>query len=146
MITRILVISIIIATLMMSSFVGTSFAQTQKKHLLTYALVQITVRNADGQLVSYLEAKDAQFLDRDTLNLFLDSQNATGTINSSGTEFQIFQFTIKNTGDRLGTTSHADLVLQGAEKQFYTLRVLTDAFWYTYNDTITNYWTVVRTA
>lgn len=145
MITRILVIFFIIAAMMMPSFVGNSFAQTQKKHLLTYALVQITVRNTAGQLVVYLEAKDSQFLDPDILNKFLDAQNATGTISSSGTKFQIFQFTIPFVGDRIGSTSHADLLLQSANKQFYTLRVLTDGFWYTYGDKITNYWTIVRT-
>ena len=94
----------------------------------------------------YLEAVDTQLLNPDILNAYLDTLNATAVVTSGGNSFELFQFQSGSDPVHFGSTSHADLAFSQGGQTIYSIRVITDGYWYDTGDKITESWTFVRVA
>ena len=107
-------------------------------------MLQLELRDSDGNLVSYIEAKQIIAINHVVLNKFLDNQNQKKLLIKDGKAYEKIQwqgpiekFSKKHTYSGLILWSYED----GNEKAMY---VRYNSFQSQPGDTLTVYWTIVR--
>ena len=129
-----------------SSINYTSAYQTDLKDGL-FIFVQTTIRNADGQLVTYLESSKFTDLNFEKLDPFLDFEASRGNdpiITIDGTEYQVIRRVQSKTfvsEDLVASTILSDTI---DGKIIMLARFAHDGYPVTRGDTLESMWTFIR--
>jgi len=114
-----------------------------------FIFVQTTIRNSDGQLVTYLESSKFTDLNLELLGPFLDSEAARAddpTITINGKEYQVIRRVQTNTfpsDDLVASTLLSDTV---DGKLTMLVRFAHDGYPVSEGDTLQSMWTFIRPA
>ncbi len=114
-----------------------------------FVFVQTTIRNSDGQLVTYLESSKFTDLNLELLGPFLDSEAARAddpTITINGEEYQVIRRVQTNTfpsDDLVASTLLSDTV---DGKLTMLARFAHDGYPVSEGDTLQSMWTFIRPA
>ena len=114
-----------------------------------FIFVQTTIRNSDGQLVTYLESSKFTDLNLELLGPFLDSEAARGDdpiVTINGEEYQVIrrvQSKIFPSDDLVASTILSDSV---DGKLTMLARFAHDGYPVTPGDTLESMWTFIRPA
>jgi len=114
-----------------------------------FIFVQTTIRNSDGQLVTYLESSKFTDLNLELLGPFLDSEAARAddpTITINGEEYQVIRRVQTNTfpsDDLVASTLLSDTV---DGKLTMLVRFAHDGYPVSEGDTMQSMWTFIRPA
>ena len=114
-----------------------------------FIFVQTTVRNSDGQLITYLESSKFTHLDLEALGPFLDFEASRGNdpiVAINGEEYQVIRRVQSKTfsfDDLVASTLLSDVV---DGKITLLARFAHDGYPVTSGDTLESVWTFVRPA
>ena len=114
-----------------------------------FIFVQTTVRNSDGQLVTYLESSKFTHLDLEALGPFLDFEASRGndpTVTINGEEYQVIRRVQSKTfafPDLVASTLLSDTI---DGKLTLLARFAHDGYPVTSGDTLESVWTFIRPA
>ncbi len=114
-----------------------------------FVFVQTTIRNSDGQLVTYLESSKFTDLNLDLLGPFLDSEAARGndpTVTINGEEYQVIrrvQSKIFPSEDLVASTILSEPI---DGKLTMLARFAHDGYPVSSGDTLESMWTFIRPA
>ena len=142
----VIILSSIFLLVVISSINFTFAYQTNIEDEL-FIFVQTTIRNSDGQLVTYLESSKFTDLNMDKLEPFLDFEASRGNdpiITIDGTEYQVIrrvQSKIFTTNDLIASTILSD---NQDGKLTMLARFAHDGYPVTQGDTLESMWTFIR--
>ena len=114
-----------------------------------FIFVQTTIRNSDGQLVTYLESSKFTNLNFELLGPFLDMEASRGddpTVTIDGEEYQVIRRTQSKTfprDDLVASTLLGDMI---DGKLTVLARFAHDGYPVTAGDTLQSTWTFIRPA
>jgi len=114
-----------------------------------FIFVQTTIRNSDGQLVTYLESSKFTDLNLELLGLFLDFEASRGndpTVTINEKEYQVIrrvQTKTFSSGDLVASTILSDTI--GGELTMLA-RFAHDGYPVSKGDTLESMWTFIRPA
>ena len=141
-----LVLGSLFFLVVISSINYTSAYQTDLKDGL-FIFVQTTIRNSDGQLVTYLESSKFTDLNLEKLGPFLDFEASRGNdpiITIDGTEYQV----IRRVQSKTFTSEDlvASTILSDNQEGKLTMlaRFAHDGYPVTSGDTLESMWTFIR--
>jgi len=109
-------------------------------------LLQLILRNSDGQLVSYIEGTNILQIDPVLLNKHLDSLSSNKTITIDGKNYELFQWEARS--ETFSKTHSMGLyilkVLSIDDKYKSAMLINHEAYQVEPGDTISVYWTIFR--
>jgi len=114
-----------------------------------FIFVQTTIRNSDGQLVTYLESSKFTDLNLELLGLFLDFEASRGNdpiVTINGEEYQVIrrvQTKTFSSGDLVASTILSDTI---DGKLTMLARFAHDGYPVSPGDTLESMWTFIRPA
>ena len=141
-----LVLGSLFFLVVISSINYTSAYQTDLKDGL-FIFVQTTIRNSDGQLVTYLESSKFTDLNLEKLGPFLDFEASRGNdpkIIIDGTEYQVIRRVQSKIFDRDDLVASTILSDNMDGKITMLARFAHDGYPVTSGDTLESMWTFIR--
>ena len=141
-----LVLGSLFFLVVISSINYTSAYQTDLKDGL-FIFVQTTIRNSDGQLVTYLESSKFTDLNLEKLGPFLDFEASRGNdpiITIDGTEYQVIRRVQSKTFASEDLVASTILSDNQEGKLTMLARFAHDGYPVTQGDTLESMWTFVR--
>lgn len=141
-----LVLGSLFFLVVISSINYTSAYQTDLKDGL-FIFVQTTIRNSDGQLVTYLESSKFTDLNLEKLGPFLDFEASRGNdpiITIDGTEYQVIRRVQSKTFASEDLVASTILSDNQEGKLTMLARFAHDGYPVTQGDTLESMWTFIR--
>ena len=138
----------IFSIIVFSIFSSEAFAQTsQPEDNIFTMFVQVTVRNSDGDLITYMESSKLYDVDKKIINDSLDYISSSGEIpifELNDTKFQVFiiQTTTEFDSNTMYTNAYYDVTID--EQTYSTARFTFDSYLTSPGDEATVYWTIAR--
>ena len=112
-----------------------------------FVLVQTSVRNADGTLLTYLESTKFSHINYAALGKFLDHESAAGrdpTMILDGQQYQVIRRATTQSIDAYDVTASTNLYDQVAGSKILLARFSHDGYPVHPGDTVQSIWTFVR--
>jgi len=138
----------IFSIIVFSIFSSEAFAQTsQPGDNIFFIFVQVTVRNSDGDLVTYMESNKLFGVDKKIINDSFDhfsSDTKIPIFELNDTKFQvlIIQTTTEFDSDTMYANAYYDVIID--EQTYSAARFNFDAFLTSPGDEATAVWTIAR--
>ena len=138
----------IFSIIVFSAFSSEAFAQiSQPGNDIFFIFVQVTVRNSDGDLVTYMESSKLYGVDKKIINDSLDYISSSGEIpifELNDTKFQVFiiQTTTEFDSNTMYTNAYYDVTID--EQTYSAARFTFDSFLTSPGDEVTAVWTIAR--
>ena len=109
--------------------------------------VQVTVRNSDGDLITYMESSKLYDVDKKIINDSLDYISSSGEIpifELNDTKFQVFIIQTTTEFDSYTMYTNAFYNVTIDEQTYSTARFTFDSYLTSPGDEATVYWTIAR--
>jgi len=143
------ILIILLLVIVFFTTIEISYSQlVSPKHVqdVPQVLLQLQLRNSDGQLVAYVEATKILRINSDLLNEYLDTLPSKKAITIDGKNYELFQFQ-RRTETFVKTHSMAlfdlkVLPIDGTSRTALTMNH--DAYQVEAGDKISVFWTVIR--
>ena len=138
----------IFSIIVFSIFSSEAFAQTsQPEDNIFTMFVQVTVRNSDGELVTYMESSKLYGIDKKIINDSLDYMSSSGEIpifQLNDTKFQVFiiQTTTEFDSNTMYNRALYDVTVN--EQTYSAAKFQFDGFLTSPGDEVTAVWTIAR--
>jgi len=140
--------TIMIVFFILFGLVGISYVQysvAQQNEKLPQVLLQLQIRNSEGQLVSYVEGTKIVKIQHDPLNEYLDKKPNKRTIVKEGKSYDLIQWQARTEKfDRVHVMAMFNLWIQKDGKNFSPLLIRHGGYQVEPGDTLTIYWTITR--
>ena len=140
----------IFSIIVFSIFSSEAFAQTsQTEDNIFTMFVQVTVRNSDGDLITYMESSKLYDVDKKIINDSLDYISSSGEIpifELNDTKFQVFIIQTTTEFDSYTMYTNAFYNVTIDEQTYSTARFTFDSYLTSPGDEATVYWTIARFA
>ena len=138
----------IFSIIVFSIFSSEAFAQTsQPEDNIFTMFVQVTVRNSDGDLITYMESSKLYDVDKKIINDSLDHISSSGEIpifELNDTKFQVFIIQTTTEFDSYTMYTNAFYNVTIDEQTYSTARFTFDSYLTSPGDEATVYWTIAR--
>ena len=138
----------IFSIIVFSIFSSEAFAQTsQPEDNIFTMFVQVTVRNSDGDLITYMESSKLYDVDKKIINDSLDHISSSGEIpifELHDTKFQVFIIQTTTEFDSYTMYTNAFYNVTIDEQTYSTARFTFDSYLTSPGDEATVYWTIAR--
>ena len=138
----------IFSIIVFSIFSSEAFAQTsQPEDNIFTMFVQVTVRNSDGDLITYMESSKLYDVDKKIINDSLDYISSSGKIpifELNDTKFQVFIIQTTTEFDSYTMYTNAFYNVTMDEQTYSTARFTFDSYLTSPGDEATVYWTIAR--
>ena len=138
----------IFSIIVFSIFSSEAFAQTsQPEDNIFTMFVQVTVRNSDGDLITYMESSKLYDVDKKMINDSLDYISSSGEIpifELNDTKFQVFIIQTTTEFDSYTMYTNAFYNVTIDEQTYSTARFTFDSYLTSPGDEATVYWTTAR--
>jgi len=138
----------IFSIIVFSIFSSEAFAQTsQPEDNIFTMFVQVTVRNSDGDLITYMESSKLYDVDKKIINDSLDYISSSGEIpifELNDTKFQVFIIQTTTEFDSYTMYTNAFYNVTIDEQTYSTARFTFDSYLTSPGDEATVYWTIAR--
>jgi hypothetical protein len=138
----------IFSIIVFSIFSSEAFAQTsQPEDNIFTMFVQVTVRNSDGDLITYMESSKLYDVDKKIINDSLDYISSSGEIpifELNDTKFQVFIIQTTTEFDSYTMYTNAFYNVTMDEQTYSTARFTFDSYLTSPGDEATVYWTIAR--
>lgn len=142
-VTTIMIVFFILFGLVGISYVQYAVAQQNEK--LPQVLLQLQIRNSEGQLVSYVEGTKIVTIQHDLLNEYLDKIPIKRTIVKEGKIYDLIQWQAGTEKfDKVHVMAMFSLWVQKDGKNFSSLMIRHSGYQVEPGDTVTVYWTITR--
>ena len=138
----------IFSIIVFSIFSSEAFAQTsQPEDNIFTMFVQVTVRNSDGDLITYMESSKLYDVDKKIINDSLDYISSSGEIpifELNDTKFKVFiiQTTTEFDSYTMYTNAYYDVTID--EQTYPGARFTFDSYLTSPGDEATVHWTIAR--
>jgi len=145
---KIIVISLFLLFLIgVSSYSYAQFVQVDSHTKLPEVMLQLELRDLDGNLIAYVEGEQILAIDHLKLNEFLDNQNRKEFLIKDDKAYEMIQWQAKTEKfDKRHAYSGFDLWMYDQEKWKSVLHVRHDSYQTQPGDTLLVYWTIIRPA
>jgi len=131
-----------------SGFLGSNngqYAEAQKPQDSFKVLLQLQVRNSDGQLVAYIEGTKILTIKEWLLNNYLDTLPNKKTVTDEGKKYELFQWQGKTEKfDKTHSMALFQLHVNYNDQMVMPLLVNHNAYQVQEGDTVTVFWTIMR--
>ena len=138
----------IFSIIVFSIFSSEAFAQTsQPEDNIFTMFVQVTVRNSDGDLITYMESSKLYDVDKKIINDSLDYISSSGEIpifELNDTKFQVFIIQTTTEFDSYTMYTNAFYNVTIDEQTYSPARFTFDSYLTSPGDEATVYWTIAR--
>ncbi len=138
----------IFSIIVFSIFSSEAFAQTsQPEDNIFTIFIQVTVRNSDGDLITYMESSKLYDVDKKIINDSLDYISSSGEIpifELNDTKFQVFIIQTTTEFDSYTMYTNAFYNVTIDEQTYSTARFTFDSYLTSPGDEATVYWTIAR--
>ena len=138
----------IFSIIVFSIFSSEAFAQTsQPEDNIFTMFVQVTVRNSDGDLITYMESSKLYDVDKKIINDSLDYISSSGEIpifELNDTKFQVFIIQTTTEFDSYTMYTNAFYNVTIDEQTYSTARFTFDSYLTSPGDEATVHWTIAR--
>ena len=138
----------IFSIIVFSIFSSEAFAQTsQPEDNIFTMFIQVTVRNSDGDLITYMESSKLYDVDKKIINDSLDYISSSGEIpifELNDTKFQVFIIQTTTEFDSYTMYTNAFYNVTMDEQTYSTARFTFDSYLTSPGDEATVYWTIAR--
>ena len=138
----------IFSIIVFSIFSSEAFAQTsQPEDNIFTMFVQVTVRNSDGDLITYMESSKLYDVDKKIINDSLDYISSSDEIpifELNDTKFQVFIIQTTTEFDSYTMYTNAFYNVTMDEQTYSTARFTFDSYLTSPGDEATVYWTIAR--
>ena len=138
----------IFSIIVFSIFSSEAFAQTsQPEDNIFTMFVQVTVRNSDGDLITYMESSKLYDIDKKIINDSLDQISSSVKIpifELNDTKFQVFIIETATEFDSNTMYTNALYNVTIDEQTYSTARFTFDSYLTSPGDEATVYWTIAR--
>ena len=138
----------IFSIIVFSIFSSEAFAQTsQPEDNIFTIFIQVTVRNSDGDLITYMESSKLYDVDKKIINDSLDYISSSGEIpifELNDTKFQVFIIQTTTEFDSYTMYTNAFYNVTMDEQTYSTARFTFDSYLTSPGDEATVYWTIAR--
>ena len=138
----------IFSIIVFSIFSSEAFAQTsQPEDNIFTMFVQVTVRNSDGDLITYMESSKLYDVDKKIINDSLDYISSSGEIpifQLNDTKFQVFIIQTTTEFDSYTMYTNAFYNVTIDEQTYSAARFTFDSYLTSPGDEATVYWTIAR--
>ena len=137
----------IFSIIIFSAFTSEAFAQISNPDDIFFIFIQVTLRNSDGQLITYLESQKFFDVDNKIINDSLDHFSSSMEIpvfQLNDIKFQVFIIEITNEFDSNTMYARASYDVTVSEQTYSAARFQFDSFLTSPGDKVTSVWTIAR--
>ena len=145
---KIILISLLCLILIgITSYSYAQFIPVYSQTNLPEVMLQLVIRDHDGNFITYIEAKQIIAIDHLGLNEFLDNQNYKKFLIKDGKAYEIIQWQGQTEKfDKKHAYSQFDLWIPEQNEFKSVLTVRHNSYQTQPGDTLTVYWTIIRPA
>jgi len=130
------------------ALVGISYVQNavaQQDENLPQVLLQLQIRNSEGQLVSYVGGTKIVTIHYNLLNEFLDEKPNKRTIVKEGKNYELIQWQARTEGfNKVHAMTIFSLWIQKDGRWVTPLEIIHNSYQVEPGDTLAIYWTIMR--
>ena len=137
----------IFSIIIFSVFTSEAFAQASQPEDIFFMFIQVTLRNSDGELVTYMESDKLVNVDRKIINDSLDHISSSVEIpifELNNVKFQVFIVETITEFDSSTMYSNAYYNVTTAEQTYSAAKFQFDSFLTSPGDESTVIWTIAR--